>query len=333
MDEQEYLKVSGVVDVITGLSSDNSRIIISLTKRLRDLLTDFSEKYIREDFDPLAHAVWPDNDAEEDKLWRPIEAEIASGPRSAKEIDLLKTSLLSEAKTADQEVHFAKFLELESSLFFTAVLLQDALRNGDDVTGEVKLAALDVILRSHHVALQVGSIFAGVLAQKRYFKWGGVAFLDFNRAVESREVNTPEAMLAVIDALINSVSGAAAEEIASHKLAPVFRARERAAGEIGSLEFINFECILKAKGPHWAETLIKMIERTDKNSYFLSSMLRSVMANLRNDIVQSKDRDALKRLVALIHAKRSFNKQAPGSKAVTRMLDHLTKNSHFDNKS
>jgi hypothetical protein len=57
------------------------------------------------------------------------------------------------------------------------------------------------------------------------------------------------------------------------------------------------------------------------------------MRQLRDEILQSRDRDALKRLVAQVQAKRQFKKQDPGAKAVSKMLEHLEKIDHFKEKA
>ncbi len=327
LNEQAYLRVDGVVDVITGLSAENTALLTALTDRMKELLEAFSLQYITSDFDPLSGALWPD-DKEEEKLWNSVPSEMAAGPRKVKDIDIIKTSLFAEARTADQEVRYAEFIKLETALFALACLLTEALKNCNDVGGHLKLAAYECVLRSHHVAYQLGCIFAPVLAKRSFFRWGGVVFLDFDKVGENE--NSAEAVTAVITNVSHAVASQTAEQMGSHKLAAVFKAREQAEKEIDLLEVMNFGCLLAAKGQGWAEVLSKIIQRTDKNSYYLSSMLRILMNHLSIEIIQSKDREAVKKLVALIQAKRTFKKQLPGAKVVSKMLSHLEKISHFD---
>lgn len=326
LEHKKYLDVPGIVDVITGLSSDNTAFIIALTKELTGVLHEFSETYIKQDFDPLKGAVWPDN-ADEEKLWASVSADLEAGPRSIDSIDTIKTSALAEARTSDQEVRYSALRQLEVTLFHLATVLSDALKNADDVRGNLKLAAYEAILRSENVGFQIGCICAPILAKKSYFRWGGVAFFDFDQASKSSE--PAEAITNVIISLSECIAIQSAELIGSQKLAGVFKAREKHGKQINFLDVINFNCILNARGQDWFPTLEQMIRKSDKNSFYLSTMLTSLMNFLQNEVATSKDRESAKRLVALIQAKRTFSKQAPGEKAVNKILQIMEKEDRF----
>lgn len=75
-----------------------------------------------------------------------------------------------------------------------------------------------------------------------------------------------------------------------------------------------------------------MIERTDKNSYYLLCMLNSLMTNFESEISLAKDKDKIKKLVALIQAKRSWKKQNPGARAIDRALGEMEKQNFFSKK-
>lgn len=330
LDEEEYLRANGVIDVITGISSDNTLILTKLVERLEGHLDTFYETYAHVAFDPLAKAVWPDNDAEEEELWKPVAAEIAAGPRSVAEMDSLKTSLFAEARTIDQEVRFAKFVELENALFHTGYILSDALRNSDDASGQMKLRAYDAVLRMHLTAFQIGAIFAPYLVKKRVFRWGGLAFIDFNRIGKDHDADSNEAITSVVVAVGTAVARKASEDLGSHKLAMVFQAREKDSRSVGFLDVVNFNSILAAKGRQWEETLSGIIQRSGKNAFYLSEMLISLMRALKNEVHQNKERDSLKKLVARIHAKRGLNKSLPGEKTVKKILSRLEAANHFN---
>lgn len=328
--DEEYLRMDGVVDVITGLSSENSLIVKSLTEKLRKNLAEFSGVYIKGDFDPLIDVVWPDDNADDDELWKPIEAQIESGPRNSKEIDVIKSSFASEVRTADQEVRFRKYAELESSLFLTLRLLGDALRNSDDIDGPMKMLAFDAVLDAHKVCLQLGTMLSGELAKHSFFLWGGIGFFGFDRAAKIDNERSYDPRFSVVTALSRSLASKAAEEIATRKLSGVFREKNKAASQVGFSEFVNFSCTLQAKGQNWEESLSDLIKRTDKNAFYLSAMLGKLMTNYRNEVNSTKEREGIKRLVALVRAKRQFKKQSPGAKAVRDMLSHLEDAHAFD---
>jgi hypothetical protein len=332
LEEEEYLRLPEVIDVVTGLSSDNSAVVEHLTGVMLRYLNEFAERYVRGDFDPLLLARWPDDENEEETVWKPVQAAIAAGPAKPEEIDQLKTSFLAEARTADQQVRLDKFTELEHALFAVDLILGDALKNADDIGGPLKLAALDAVLRASLVAFQVGVMFAPELAKRNTFRWGGIQYRDFNKLAEDVNPGSPEAFAFVIDNLCYSIGIKEAEEIGTHKLAAVFRERAKAVGEIGFLDIILFRCILSAKGLGWTDSLKTLIEKAGRNSYYLCAMLDALMDDLSRELTRGKDRDSVKRLVATIQSKREYSKQAPGAKLISRMLEHLEKIDHFNRK-
>jgi predicted phosphodiesterase len=329
LNESEFLSVDASVDVITGLSSENTAVVETLTKALEDQLKAFSERYIRAEFDPLGKALWAESGDEEEKLWKPVAEQIERGPRSTQEIDILKSSWVSEGRTADQQVRFEKFVEVETSLFKMINLLEDALKNSDDVEGSLKLRAYDAVLRGYLVGFQVGTVFAEEIAKSRYFKWGGIAFINVGQLARIEDAATPELIGPTILGLRNGFTSSAAEKLGTKKLGAVFRAREGRSPEVGFLELLNFACTLSAKGKNWDAILGSLIQRTDKNAYYLRSMLRMLAKHLETEILQTKDRESVKRLIAFIKAKRTFKKQNPGSKAIEAVLTKLEEKNAF----
>lgn len=321
--------MTGVVDVITGLSAENSRIVRQLTAKLNEHLDAFSSKYVHKSLDPLLKARWPEDEQEEETLWKPVQAAIAAGPQSTKEIDELKTSMLAESRTSDQEVRFEKFSELEHALFAVDLILSDALKNADDIRGELKLAALKSIFNSSLVVFQVGTMFAPALAQRNRFRWGGIQFLDFDKFAKELDPKSIEAFANVIESLCYSIALRVGDSLGTKKLSGVFRELAKSSKDIGFTDIVLFSCVLNAKGLGWSDTLKQLIEKVGKEAYYLSSMLDALMQNLARDVSRVKDRDATKRLVATIQAKRSFRTMAPGAKVVTKMLEHLERNDQF----
>jgi predicted phosphodiesterase len=327
--KEEYLSARGVIDVVTGIGSDNTAVLEHLTGKLQLLLQKFEEKYVKIDFDPLAKATWPRSGDEEERLWKPVQRAIEAGPKSVQEIDRVKSSLLAERRSADQEVSFAKFNELEIALFTTESVLIDAFKNSEDVRGTAKLRALEALLSCALVKFQVGTMLASVLARRPFYRWGGVAFVDFNSTIRDLDPDSPEAVTQVVCSLSQAVAGRTADLIGSSRLSAVFSARK--LGDSVSFKVVmTFYCILSSRGSNWAETLREIIEKTDRQAFYLSLMLDALMDSLNHEISQSKDRDAMKRLVAFIQAKRSFGKQAPGNKAVSIILGELEKRGDFD---
>jgi predicted MPP superfamily phosphohydrolase len=320
---ESYLQVPAVIDVVTGLESENDLVLDHLTQQLNARLNDFGVKYVEPEFDPLLTALWPDNTQEQERLWNPIQEAIEKGPSSTNEIDELKTSFLAEARTDHQQVVYQNFTDLENVLFVIGSSLCDALRNSDDALADLKLAALDAILRMEMVAFQVGTMFAEKLATQRFFGWGGALFVDFDNPSEDEDKQSIEVVARVVASLSKAVATKIGEEIGTFKLANVFRSRAATVGEVGFLDVLLFSCILEAKGPGWADTINSILLKTGRNAFYLRVMLSLLMRNISTGLERGRDMDAAKRLVAVIHSKRGHNKQAPGEKLVSKMLQSL----------
>lgn len=88
---------------------------------------------------------------------------------------------------------------------------------------------------------------------------------------------------------------------------------------------MNFCCALFSKGAGWNIILEEIIEQTDRNSLYIWIMLTALMSQLTNEIISGRDREHVKRLVAVIRAKRTFRTQMPKTKEIDGMLKHLNK--------
>jgi len=330
--DREYLGLGDLVDAITGLSSQNTQIVEHLTETLEGYLGAFEEKYLGQDFDPVGNIRWPDSKFEEEEVWKPIAAQINTAPKNPKEIDILKSSLIAEARTANQQVYFEKFLALENALFRTAKLLADALKNADDISGALKLRAVDCLLREHLVTYQIGTVFTPVITRQRLFRWGGVTFFNMDYVPGKEIENTQQARWGAVTMISGSVSKHLGDMIGTRKLGAVFRAKSESQPNVEFLDMELFDCILSARASGWDSALAKIIERTDKNAYYLYGMLASLTRNIGDEILSASDREKIKRLVAIIRAKRNWKKQVIGSKAVDRMLEHLEKNDYFSKR-
>jgi predicted phosphodiesterase len=329
LSSENHLMHSSVIDVVTGLSSENSEIVNHLTDRLENHLSVFAQKYVRPDFDPLVKAIWPNDDEEEEKLWLPLQEAIRSGPSDAKHIDELKTSMVAEARTSNQQVTFDRFNELENALFAESWMLADALKNADDVDGDIKVRAWEAIAKSILIVFQVGTMFAPELAKRKRFNWGGISFLDFDRAAKDLDNKPHEIFVSVVTSLADAAIAKTAQEHGSVKLSAVFRSSSVNSKFSGFLQMLNFACIATARGRGWVDITTTIIEQTDKNAFYLSEMLNQLMRILQVEIMPNRDREAMKRLVALIQTKRDYGKQTPGAKAVSRMVSAMERSEFF----
>ena len=109
MANDSYLNVSGLAEVISGTSSDNTALVADLSSKLEASVAAFNQKYLSTLPDPFLQISWPVQDSDEDKIWKPLISELASGPSLPQEIDRVKSSLLSEMRTEDQIVVIRNF--------------------------------------------------------------------------------------------------------------------------------------------------------------------------------------------------------------------------------
>lgn len=323
--------IEGVIEVIAGLSTDNTNIVENLIKRLETALDTFHQKYVDESFDPYKSAHWPDN-TQDETFWKSITDEIEKGPCQTNEIDLIKTSLHSELKTGNQKTHFWKLQELEIQIFKTAYFLLEALKNSDDIEGELKKRSVLNFYKTHLIGLQIGAILAPLLAQYRNVIWPGlVSYRDFNQEFEpDDEKQFKQAVHAVLGSLGIAVAMKAGHEIGTRKLGEVFKSLSADNELVGFMGLVNFNCIVISKPSGWFEVLQTIIQKTDKTSFYLNNMLRVLLANYKEEINLGGEREKLKQLIAAIQVKRANSKKVATAKATERMKAKLEKSNYFE---
>jgi hypothetical protein len=187
--------------------------------------------------------------------------------------------------------------------------------------GELKKRAVHSILKTRLVMLQIGAVLAAELSKSDVLSWGGIRFIGFrSKYIDS---NSIAARLDVITKLPVAILKKTSDEIAGRKLGEVFKVL---AGDGVCDLFLYtqiFACVVASKPSGWHDVAEKMIERTDKNAFYLYTMLQFLLLDYRQGINITQDRDSLGRLIAQIQTKRSSGKNAPSAKSVTRMLRHL----------
>jgi hypothetical protein len=112
----------------------------------------------------------------------------------------------------------------------------------------------------------------------------------------------------------------------------VFKAIDREDGETGFEDLLIFNCILLSKPSDWDSALEGIIRRTERMSYYIYEMLNSLMRHYHYDVVKTKDKERIKRLVATIQTKRNVKKEVPRVDAVDRILSNMEKENWFSPK-
>jgi hypothetical protein len=160
------------------------------------------------------------------------------------------------------------------------------------------------------------------------YVWNGLLFLNEHRTVKGEQDNELVQTVKVMVSMAKAVTDVAVEVIASRKLGEVFKALT--AEELTGLRrLLNYACILRSKPRKWDETSEGVIINTDRKSFYMGQMLISTLDQFEKNVNSGLDRDKLKKLVALIRAKRELKKDHPGSKMVGRVLRRLEAGNSF----
>lgn len=161
------------------------------------------------------------------------------------------------------------------------------------------------------------------------YTWGGIAFINFNRAIANSDPESREAVSRVVISLAESVAYKSSKDLGVPKLAGVFAARANATNRLGFVDVVNFSHVVAAKGDGWVKTAKGMLERAEQSAFYLRTMLEILVAELASDVVQHRDRESLKGLVAFIRAKRGYLKKVPKAGDVKKLLDKMERENWF----
>ncbi|ABC63542.1 hypothetical protein ELI_07250 [Erythrobacter litoralis HTCC2594] len=331
--EKNYTSVSDVLDVVTALRPNDPRIISALNSDLEASLVQFEDELVEKDFDPLLDALWAVNDKEEEQTWQPITQAISDGPEEPKKIDSLRSSYLAEARTTDQQVKIRTFLDLEYSLVVIKQNLIEVFKNVNDVGRDRKVESYELLLWSELSAFQVGTLFAPELAKSRFYRWGAMAFINFDKAAKDLDPESAEAIAEVVLSLARSVSSKTRQRLGFQKLGGIFAERALRSETIGFLEVLNFYHLIGARAEGWEEAAERLLELAEPGSLYLWMMLGGILDELKHDVVRVADRSKLKRLVAYTRAKRSFVVRKPNDKQVAKLLERMAKEELLNSNS
>lgn len=327
--EGSHLTIEGLVEVLAGLSRDNTVLVSDLVVRVENAVKEFNDQYKIGDFDPYRDLKWVIKKEEEEALWRPITERLASGPAPGSEVDAVKRSIMAEQKTADQIVLIREFSEFEKSAVFTQKNLIAALRESRGLDRDLKLRSMRAIYSVYKIIMQVGFIFAPIIATRRHFVWNNVAFanlIEYQGDAKNDEVKQASIVAAAVP---RSIAETAATEIGSPRLGDVFKFLAL-KGDLSDFEsLINTVSLVHAKPNDWEGTSRWALGKMNREALYLRYTLSGLMEQFRHAVNTSSDRIALKRLVAVIQAKRRLKTDAPTNKMITSLLAALDKVSYF----
>jgi hypothetical protein len=328
--ENTYIKHKGLVEVLAELASDNEPLVTDITRRIKAALSEFDTRYIPGGFDPFMELEWPTQANEEEKIWRPLEKQLESGPRDPSEIDKLKSSVFGESRAADQQPVVQEFDRIERRLVTYHVALTEALSNSDNLSGEIKKEAVLTALAASFRYFQIGLLFASAIAERPFFYWNGLLFINEMHGLEQdKRKRTASVMFGLVSAVYDKNN----EEVGSRKLGEVFKLFASSEEIVGFLRVLNFACLIRSKPRGWLAAAREMVAGTKRNEFYLSVFLQMAFQQFRNEVNTNLEREELKKLVAIIKMKRDLKKDHPGEKDIRNVVDRLEKKEFFDKKS
>jgi hypothetical protein len=326
IESNNYIKHKALVEVLAELASDNEPLVIDITAKLNQALKEFDEKYIPDTFDPFVELEWPTVNNEEEKVWQPLQRKLERGPRNASEIDQLKSSLFSESRASNQALIVQEFDRLERRLFTYHTALSEALSNSDNLSGAVKKEAVFTALRASFRVLQIGVVFSAAIAERPFFSWYGLTFINQMNDVES---DKNKRATAVMFGLIRGVYERNSEELGSRKLGEVFKVLAESKDIGGFMQLLVFCCLIRTKPRGWFVSAREMIARMNRNEFYLRVFLDVAFEEFRNEVNTNAEREELKKIVAVIRIKRDLRKDNPGTKDLQKVLTQLEEKKAF----
>ena len=324
-----YLNHYGLTEVISELSTDNEVLVFDVVTKLEQALEEFGSKYLPEDFDPFARLEWLNDPEEHKNLWEPLNEMVSKGPRNPTELDEIKRSIVDERRSTNQTITVQKFDQLERRLLRLQYSWSEALRNSDNLQGDLKRRSVTAILKGFFKIYQIGLVFSSEIAKRPYFVWHGFVFI--NKVDFGGEQDQRLRSLMVAEALHGTFISKAAEQIGSKKLGEVFKLlASRADFQGGYIDLMNFACLLRAKPKNWETTASRAISKMDRKAVDLRAMLGITFEQFYSEVNTGGERELLKRLIATIRIKRDLKKENPGIKDLTRVVDQLEKRDYFE---
>jgi hypothetical protein len=329
MEDDGYLRVQGLVEVITALSADNALLVGDIAGKLEHSLSQLESRYPLRKSDPFTKVEWPANADEAERLWEPISAALAGGPLAADAVDKLKRSIQAEQRTEDQSVIIFEFDQLERKVVAYSRCLIDALVSSESLGGNEKKRALHAIFEAYHLYYIIGILNSSRIARHRVFFWNGLAFVNDIKFSDSPHSALKRALI-VASAVPNAVASTAATDIGSRKLGEVYRALGATGEWDGIKKLLLFVLLIRSKPRNWLSCAQNIVASTDRRSIYMRFMLSAALKQFREEVNTVNEREILKRLVATIRARRDLKKNSVGSRIVGRVQRRLESARYFD---
>ena len=327
-----HLLLDDLVEVISGLASDNTLLINDVSNKLREEIRRFRASYGLARLDPFEKVEWSDNVLEEEHLWKPISQQLESGPLAPVELDEVKRSLTAEQRTEDQTIVLRNFDDSERRLVALHLALLASLRNSDNVDGDLKANSIKLAYEGYLLEYQIALIHSPIIAKYPIFVWNGIVFVNNGLLRPGRSLPHEQDGLLVVQIMIQMASAfgdLVINTMATRKLGKVFH-KLHSDDELGSfLVYLNFRCILQSKALGWSDIAEKVIQNTGRKSFYLLRMLTGALKQYKEAVNTAGELQSLKRIVAVIRIKRDVSATQPGARLIKGAISQLENKNVF----
>ena len=330
LKEGHHLSLESLVEIIAGSSKDNTALVTDLVERLDEATNSFEEQYELSGFDPYEHLEWRVSRTEKTKLWGAVEQKLASGPAAGSEVDKLKRSIIAESRTSDQNVVIRELTGFHRSVSYLQFELIAALRDSQKLNRDLKARAMRGVYKGYHIAMQIGFLFAPIIATRRFFIWNNVGFYNHMNWPGYAQADEETQAALVASAIPRALVNRAVDEVGSRKLGALFEHMSSEAKPSDFNTLLTYALLLRAKPEGWEDSTKQILEVTGRTSVYLRYMLESSLRQFNQEVNTSADRSKLKRLVATIEAKREIKRSNPNAVAIDKALRRLEVQNYFE---
>lgn len=321
-DEQRYASCPEIIEYYTAIDRQRTDAIRVLTDGLRQLNVEFQNTTrIPIEFDPYVNALWNPGVDTVKQMRESLSNGLASSslPQSVK--DALADQNYSPAKPYRQDVSAFIDESTINKVLSAAQAASRALRNSDFVEPEYKMALLDEVFKSWLRMCQVIAIISPLMA-----KTAKASFQDARFEYVSFDKNEPEEKrwLNIMDSILANVISYFHEDLHSKKLGPLV-ARYAEISDNPITKALSVLLLIRHRPKGWDDEVDRQIVKLDKNSVYLSHIMRAALHEVRLGVASEKHRSKLMTFASKSIAKHETGSKDPGTKLVERVRKQLDK--------
>jgi len=291
----KHMQLPGLVEVISAMSSDNTNLVEDLCLKLEQAISTFRAAYGMDTVDPISSIEWLHDPEEEKRTWSAVAERLAAGPVETKEIDIVKRSIMAEKRTENQNVVIRDFVASDQDIVRNKGALSDAITNAVDVSGALKVRAINAIFEAYRISYQVGVVLSPFIATNRYFSWNGIAFANHLEYGSDERDNIERQSAIVISAMPRAVCDSATADLGSKRLGEVHRHIALKGSFSDFLGLVNFSLVLRSKPLEWEKTALAIIEGVDRKALYLRYMVGAALHQFHEEVNSNHERAQLKK--------------------------------------